>query len=393
MPIFFYTAAADAAEADKLEKKIRSDIPELRKVSSIEELLGAVRRQAQETEPERTYLLLPLAPDEHVLNQIATIARQHRDVLFFILISRDISGNDYKRLVRLGNADWVSVDSAARDILDILARHQRGTRTPDAPNGPQATIATFLPSAGGTGNSTLAVEAAVQLKTQRATRARAVCLIDLDFQTSHVCDLLDIEPRLRIDEIARDPDRLDDQLCDLFISQHTSSGLDVMASPRHKDAPVDLSIAALDALFDIVSQRYDLIVIDLPVWWLSWTRQILGVSDLLVVTGLLTIPGLRQVAETLGTVRAAEHVPQQICVALNRCRRRLLRGIEGEHFAKRVLKDEKVLYVREDTAAAQHAVNTGIPISIAAPASKTSKDVRQLVSLLSELRSARAGAA
>ena len=36
-----------------------------------------------------------------------------------------------------------------------------------------------------------------------------VCLIDLDFQSSNVCDYLDIEPRLQIREISADPDRLD----------------------------------------------------------------------------------------------------------------------------------------------------------------------------------------
>src|SRR6516225_8909370 len=103
-------------------------------------------------------------------------------------------------------------------------------------------------AAGGVGNSTLAVEAAVQLKTTKATRERSVCLIDLDFQNSHVCDYLDIEPRLQIQELAENPGRLDAQLLALFLSQH-SSGVDVLASPRSKASPLDFNVAALDMLF------------------------------------------------------------------------------------------------------------------------------------------------
>ena len=37
-------------------------------------------------------------------------------------------------------------------------------------------------------------------------------MVDLDFQTSHLCDYLDSEPRLQIDELSNAPERLDDQL-------------------------------------------------------------------------------------------------------------------------------------------------------------------------------------
>ena len=45
-------------------------------------------------------------------------------------------------------------------------------------------------SAGGVGNSTLAIETGIQLKAAKRTRGRRICLVDLDFQNSHVCDYL-----------------------------------------------------------------------------------------------------------------------------------------------------------------------------------------------------------
>ena len=76
-------------------------------------------------------------------------------------------------------------------------------------------------------------------------RGRRICLLDLDLQTSHLCDHLDIEPRLQIQEILENPDRLDAQLFDLFVSRHAASGIDVLASPRSRGDPVGLGMAVL----------------------------------------------------------------------------------------------------------------------------------------------------
>ena len=45
-----------------------------------------------------------------------------------------------------------------------------------------------------------------------------------------------------------------------------------------------------------------------------------------------------------------------------------------------------MVYVREDASAANHSLNTGVPISITSPSSKITKDIRALASLVSGLR-------
>src|SRR5262249_6074278 len=158
----------------------------------------------------------------------------------------------------------------------------------------------------GVGNATLALETAVQIKLAKEARSRQVCLLDLDLQASHICDHLDIEPRLKMDEIMDYPDRLDEQLFDLFVSRHPGSGIEVLASPRRRGPSADLTMAALDSLFQIISARYDLVIIDLPPVWFDWTEQIISISDLVVITGLNHVPGLRQVFEILQTLKEGE---------------------------------------------------------------------------------------
>jgi pilus assembly protein CpaE len=251
--------------------------------------------------------------------------------------------------------------------------------TPSRPSTAHSVLVSFVPSAGGVGNTTLAVETAVQLKTSRAMRNRRVCIIDLDFQSSHICDHLDIEPRLQIQEIINDPQRFDDQMFDVFVSRH-ASGVDVLAAPRNKKLNTgDVQIEALDTLFDKMAARYEYILADLPVTWFSWTRPVIAASNRIVVTGLNTVPGLRQVVETLAAIRGSGASAQpHIAVAINRCQRRLFSGgaLRQQHI-RRVLGGENILLVREDPAAGD-SVNAGEPMAIAQSLRKVNKDIAAL---------------
>jgi pilus assembly protein CpaE len=188
-----------------------------------------------------------------------------------------------------------------------------------------------------------------------------VALIDLDFQTSHVCSYLDIEPKFSIEEIAQHPERLDDQLFDMFKSRHPS-GLEVIAAPRSKFDLGVLSIDVLDALFDLASTRYDLILIDLPVAWSPWTKDVVANSDAVVVTGVNTVPCLHQIVETLTAIRSnrADNFP--LSVVVNRCQRGLFGGIARQKQVQHVLARESVIYVRDYPLAMAETVNTGMPL-------------------------------
>jgi pilus assembly protein CpaE len=383
MQIYFFTAGTDSSELNELESRIRSTVPSLRKLANLNEVTQRRPQNAASANPDQIYIIFPVLAATS-FDRIATIAeREHRGI-FFIFISNDISASDYKRLVRSGGADWVSIEGAPQEILDIISR----TSGKEVSSGrdERPAIVAFVPSSGGVGNATLAIETAVQIKRNKQTRSWRICLLDLDLQASHICDYLDIEPRFHIEEIVRNPDRLDAQLFGLFVSRHAASGVDVLAMPRNRRVSVELNMAALDALFRLISEEYDLVIVNVPPAWFDWTDQILAVSDLTIVTGLNNVPGLRQIAETLQEVKSAERVPPQIVVVLNRCESGLVSGIARRRHANLALGNQTVVYVREDAAAANHSLNTGVPISITSRSSKIAKDVRALASLVSGLR-------
>src|SRR4029077_2311602 len=106
-------------------------------------------------------------------DRMVSIATEHRDSLFFIFISDDIPARDYKRLVQTGGADWASTKGAPEEIAEIVARIGKASAVDIAESSvTEPVMVAFVPSAGGVGNCTLAVETGVQLKTAKRTRGR-----------------------------------------------------------------------------------------------------------------------------------------------------------------------------------------------------------------------------
>jgi pilus assembly protein CpaE len=381
MPIYLVNAHEDAEKTVQLEQKIRTLLPGIIKAKNLEN----VTRKISGGDSEFAHVIF-LAPsnDATYVDLLVRTAEIHRKRALFILVSDELSGSDYKRLVRSGGADWVSASAPAQEILDIIVQR---------PAGPEAAVTaktrpilvSFVPSAGGVGNSTLAIEVAIQMRRGNATANRRVCLVDLDFQTSHVCDYLDIEPRLHIEEISANPERLDNQLFEVFVSHH-NSGLDVFASPRSKFDTCGLDFAALDGLFGLISTHYDLIMIDFPLSWYSWTPKIIAASSGIIVSGVNSIPGLRQIAEALTTLRATTDLFGEIRIAINNCERGLFGRVARRQHVASVLSGEHIFYVRNDPAALE-SINSGMPLALGHPRRGISKDIAKMAAFCNGLTS------
>jgi pilus assembly protein CpaE len=389
MAIFILNADNDTRRGAKVEDRLREKLSDLIKIDRVEDVTRAIAS----TVSERIHIIViaPTGGKAHV-KQFIDVASGRKDRVFFILMSDDISVSEYKEVLRVGWADWVSINAGAKEILEIVARTEaiQYTNTEIGANH-KAVAVSLVPSAGGVGNATLAVEIGIHLNSTKATRRRKICIVDLDFQASHLCDYLDIEPRLQIEEISSNPERLDAHLFDIFISRH-ASGLHVFAAPRSKHEVCGLNVAALGSFFDMVSARYDVILIDLPPTWFAWTPQIVSASDGVIVTGLNTIPSLRQTLGTLAAVREVVHPDAQVAVAVNRCERRLVGGIARRRHVEAVLGNERVFYVGEEPAAVQ-SINAGAPMALTNSYRTIAKDIAALAAFCAELKSSRAAVA
>jgi pilus assembly protein CpaE len=373
MTVYLLGPELSAAQVQAIEKKLRRVIPDLQKIGSVED----IAHELNDTRHARIVVIVasPSANSANIDRLIST-SNLFRDRIFFVLVSKEISASDYKRLVRSGGADWVSADGPVQEILEIVSR-QNSLAAEAAPQSKKPIVVSFLPSAGGVGNTTIALEVAMHTKLAKARRSWRTCYVDLDFQTSHVCDFLDLDPRLQIQEIFDQPERLDQQLFELFVNHH-SSGLDIFAAPRSQLDLCAVNVAALDRFLGMISDQYDFIVIDLPVPWFRWTTPVLENSDTIILTGLNTIPGLRQMNSTLAAVANAKGPSTQLAIVINRTAYNLFGGIKRRGHAEGVLAAQRLFYLREDPDAVNR-LNTGTP----AAQTKSGRSVKDFAALAS----------
>ena len=380
MAIYLTQRGGDEAQVDKIEGKLKSTIPDLKRVPSVEDIDPKSVNGA-----ERSIIILAAAaPERANVDELIDVVRRSPRNLFFIVVGGDISARDYKRLIQSGNADWVAEVGPPHEILDIVGRVSAPARDDVAVHSP--IVVSFTPSAGGVGNSTLAIETAIHLVKDKSNKNAKVALVDLDFQSSHVCDYLDIAPKFQFEEIVATPDRLDDHLLSAFIGHHPS-GLDVLAASRSRFHARDLSVEALSALFDRMAQRYSTIVIDLPLSVHSWTLPLLAASKGILVTGLNTIPGLRQIEETIRALREEATITADVRAVVNRCDVGLLGKVARANHVARILAEEKRFCVR-NAAAAVECVNVGTPIALAYPSDKSVKDIAAIAAFCAGLHAA-----
>jgi Flp pilus assembly CpaE family ATPase len=379
MAIYLLDSGAGSQQVDLIERRVLPLLPELTRVETIAQVQAEHARA-----PEDTAYILVAAPsrDRQRFTELLRLAAGRRDGLFFIIVNEELSASDYKALTRTGCAEWVSLNADPQEIIDIIVRH-RLARAGSKEADPRATAVALVPSAGGVGNTTLAVEIGVFLKTRKASKDRNICIIDLDFQSSHVCDFLDIEPRLKIQEISSNPERLDEHLFEIFISRH-ASGLHVFAAPRGRFDVCQLDVAALDAFISMAALRYDVMLIDLPLTKYDWTAQLIAASDRAIVTGLNTVPGLRQIAECLADIRAGVQVPE-VAIAINRCERRLIGGVARKRHVESLLTDEKVFYVGAEPSALQ-SINTGVPMMLAKSSAALQREISAIAAFCGQTK-------
>ena len=386
MTIYLLTPDPPSKQIEEIEKKLQAILPELRKIITVDDIakelasktggrvipelrkIGNIKEMAAEVSEKGGDKIIVIFVSPYLaaggIDNLIGISSRYRERIYFILVSNEISGNDYKRLIGSGGADWVSANSSLDEISQIIDKQNVVVKKENAGSVARTkkTILSFLPSLGGVGNTTIALEVALQIKLSKKSPKWKVCYFDFDFQTSHACDFLDIEPRLKIHEIFDQPGRLDEQLLELFISRH-SSGLDVFAVPRNKLNPCDANLGALDSLLEMISNKYDFVVFDMPVTWFGWTAPTLMNSDAIILTGINTIPCLRQMRATLDAILDIKTTSTQRAIVINRVTQNLFGRIARKKHVTSVFAEKNIFYIQEDPYAVER-VNSGTPATV-----------------------------
>lgn len=378
-PVLAFVVTSDRADSQvaRLEQLLTKHGYEIVGKTAIDDVVGDPLLQAHRD----SLVLVPSLPGQEVdVEHVIRLAGQVAGRAFVIYVADEIPQTQYKALVRTGAADWVGWDSAMREIIELSQRVSsslpsaaRPSATPEA----QHIVVSFLGTCGGSGNTTLALETAACLASLKGKDARSVAIVDLNFQRSVMAEYLDLVPRLDVAQVIRNPQRLDRYMLDIFTSKHAST-LDMFASA---DGGID--ICAIDrgvvfALLEQITDLYDIVILDMPPYRTAWVDAVLKDSDLVFVTGLYTVPSVKQVIAELKHMSERELAPEQTAVVVNQCKTTPFGGIAHDSNIDNVLAGRRVLYVQQDWAYALDCVNTGVSMVQSKPRRGICRDIKKI---------------
>lgn len=335
----------------------------------------------------RSFIFVPdSSGDPSLADEAIRFAEVESRDAFVIYVSDAMSADAYKRLVRANAGEWIRWDALSREIADVF-RSGKEARQEGVRDG--ATIVSFLPSKGGVGNTTLALETGVYLASGKKRNASRVAVLDLNFQNSTLADLLDLEPRFDIAEIMDRPERLDSQLIDIFSNKHSTS-IDIFASPPSLVPSQNIQPEVIFALLDELGKKYNFVLLDLPNHRHPWLDNVLQGSSAVTVTGEATVPSIKQIANKQKYLDDLGISGESAAVIVNACQTNLFGRVSRKAEIDRTFAGRRIFYVRRDIASVTEAANTGRPMMQAAPNRAIARNIRRVGDWLQSIAAASA---
>jgi pilus assembly protein CpaE len=292
-----------------------------------------------------------------------------------IVITQAFSEALARQLLQVRVADFLIKPIAPIDLVRACARVAQDAAGAEVK---EAQIYTFLPAAGGVGVTTLAIQTALLLLRMGQRNGASTCLVDLDFQHGACADYLDLEPRLDLNEIEPRPERLDRQLLEVMMTQH-ASGLSVIAAPHRPAEMRSFDPDVVTRLLDLVSTRFDHVVIDTPRTWFSWTDNVLIGSNRLFIVTESTVPGLRYAKQLVTAMneRLGDAVQPQVIV--NRFEQRMFGPGLRRADLKQALGATLAGTIPNNYGLVREAIDRGVPLEEVKPRNAVAAELRKLI--------------
>jgi len=296
-----------------------------------------------------------------------------------IVVTEAFNAELARWLVQMRVADFLVKPVNGVDLVRACSRVARGPRDEEIK---EAEIYTFLPSAGGVGVTTLAIQTAMTLLNSGPRRSVTTCLVDLDFQHGACADYLDLEPRLDLSEIEPRPERLDRQLLEVMTTRH-ATGLSVIAAPHRPAEMRSFDPNVVTRLLDLVSSHFDYVVIDMPRTWFSWTDNVLLGSNKLFIVSEMTVPGLRHAKQLVGAIVERLGAEMQPKVIVNRFEQRMFTPGLRRADIEQALGPAFGGTIPNNYRLVREAIDRGIPLEEVKRGSNVAVELKKLVLPLS----------
>lgn len=259
-------------------------------------------------------------------------------------------------------------------------------QTPLQNDKPSGRVIALTGASGGAGTTAIAVQMACDLQARLSAQTplsgqkedARVCLFDLDFEAGGVANALDIQPCLKVEDLAQSESKIDAVFAAAIVSSH-ESGFAVVASEASFSGNRKVNPLAVLTLMDVLCTMFDIVILDVPTGWMPWTKPVLMGSDHAALIAELTVPGVKRAGLRQAAIRAEINQNQALPILLNKVERRALRSGLKVRDAEKTLEQPLLGSICTDPSLVQDALNRGDPCSEIRPDARFVKDVRTVL--------------
>jgi pilus assembly protein CpaE len=273
------------------------------------------------------------------------------------------------RLMRAGAVEYLTRPVERTDVLaalDKLARFHRGS----APERRLGRMTSIFSTKGGLGVTTVATNTAVALA--QAGNANTL-LIDLDSRQSDIATFLNLRTTYSVLDAFENVGRMDESFLRGLLVRH-GSGLWVLPGPQRMER-IQFGAEPVRIGLEIMRSYFDHLILDLRHDLDPGTVTALELSDVILFVATLDVPAIRSAIAGLAAFR-------QLGISQQRVKLVLMRGDTATEMtvkqARDVLDMPVFWSVPNDYQTVMSSINTGNPVVLSSPRSKSGKSFRQL---------------
>lgn len=279
---------------------------------------------------------------------------EHADISVFAVSS----SSDPDRIItamRAGCAEYLVKPMQNDRVLEALARVEarQKERTRSKVRGK---IITVIGAKGGTGVTSLVLHLALELTGERQ---RKCLLVDQHPALGDASLYLGTgRHQYSFYELANNTDRLDHELLQGFLLQH-SSGLHLLDSPETLDAIHSAPSSAVERTLAFLAEMYQFVVIDCPPGLTDTTLACISQSEQIAIIMTAELPSVRNAVRYIEYLEKLGYSSDSIQVVLNRHSKR---GPLSDDRIEKALGRSIALHVPNSYNEVIRAINSGAPI-------------------------------
>lgn len=235
-------------------------------------------------------------------------------------------------------------------------------------------VVTIMSPKGGAGKTMASVNVALTLAGWGDPER--VVILDADLQFGDVCISLQVEPTHTIVDVARDIDKMDEDLLVNLLARH-SSGMRVLSAPLEPSLADEVSTQVVVKTLGMLKRLFDYIVIDTAPFLDEPVLSILERSDVVLLVVDMDLPSVKNAKLALDTLRLIKYPFEKIKLVLNRVNSKARLDIDE---LERSLGLEVQSAISSDKLVPR-AVNEGEPVVSLYPRSRVARDLRSVARL------------